>query len=112
MNAITSLPLAEWLAVLAQLALKATLILALTAAASTLLWRASAAVRHMVWCVGVVCVLALPVFSVLIPAWEVPILPAAASASTARAPSALDAVASADNAVATAPGAASVDDAV
>lgn len=66
---------AEWLPLLAELAAKATLILVLAGLANVLLWRASAALRHMVWCVAVVGVLALPVFSVVLPAWEVPVLP-------------------------------------
>ncbi|HEX8321808.1 M56 family metallopeptidase [Longimicrobium sp.] len=80
------MPGAEWLPLLAELAAKATLILLLAAAVSALLWRASAAVRHLVWCVAVIGVLALPVFSVVLPAWEVPLLPStAAPASTAPA---------------------------
>ena len=74
------MPGAEWLPVLAGLAAKATLVMLITAGAAALLWRASAAVRHLVWCVGVVGVLALPLFSVVLPAWEVPVLPAAAGA--------------------------------
>jgi beta-lactamase regulating signal transducer with metallopeptidase domain len=80
------MPGAEWLPLLAELAAKATLILLLAAAVSALLWRASAAVRHLVWCVAVVGVLALPVFSVVLPAWELPLLPSrAAPASTPAA---------------------------
>ncbi|HEY7768110.1 M56 family metallopeptidase [Longimicrobium sp.] len=78
------MPGAEWLPLLAELAAKATLILLLAAAVSALLWRASAAVRHLVWCVAVIGVLALPVFSLVLPAWELPLLPSSeAAASTA-----------------------------
>ena len=73
-------PGAEWLPLLAELAAKATFIMLAAAVAAALLWRASAAVRHLVWCVGVVGVLALPVFAVVLPAWEVPVLPAAPAA--------------------------------
>lgn len=73
------MPGAEWLPLLGEFAAKATLIMALAALAATLLWRASAAVRHLVWCAGVVGVLALPVFSVVLPAWEVAVLPADAA---------------------------------
>ncbi|HEX5871006.1 MAG TPA: hypothetical protein VFY65_11340, partial [Longimicrobium sp.] len=69
-------PGAEWLPFLAQLALKATLILLVTAVAAAMLWRSSAAVRHMVWCAGVAGVLALPLFVAVLPAWELPLLPA------------------------------------
>ena len=78
------IPGAEWLPLLAELAAKATLVLLLAAAVSALLWRASAAVRHLVWCVAVVGVLALPVLSVVLPAWELPLLPS----SEATAPTA------------------------
>ncbi len=64
---------AEWLAFLAQLALKATLVLLVAGAAAALLRRSSAAVRHMVWCLGIAGVLALPVLSLALPAWEVPL---------------------------------------
>ncbi|HEX9937948.1 MAG TPA: M56 family metallopeptidase [Longimicrobium sp.] len=66
----------DWLVLLAQLAAKATLVLLLTAAAAALLWRSSAAVRHLVWCVGVACVVCLPLLAVVLPAWELPLLPA------------------------------------
>jgi beta-lactamase regulating signal transducer with metallopeptidase domain len=81
------MPGAEWLPLLAELAAKATLILLLAAAVSALLWRASAAVRHLVWCTAVIGVLALPVFSVVLPAWELPLLPS--SEATAVTPPAV-----------------------
>jgi beta-lactamase regulating signal transducer with metallopeptidase domain len=74
------IPGAEWLPFLAQLAAKATLVLVVTAIAAALLWRASAAVRHMVWCAGVAGVLALPLFAALLPAWELRVLPASTDA--------------------------------
>jgi beta-lactamase regulating signal transducer with metallopeptidase domain len=83
MNVLQTLSGAEWLPFLAVLAAKATLVLLVTAAAAALLGRASAAARHMVWCVGVAGVLALPVLAVLLPAWEVPLLPPVHSASAA-----------------------------
>lgn len=73
----------DWLPFLASLAAKATLVLLLTALVAGLLWRSSAAVRHLVWCVGIVGVLALPVFSLLLPAWELPLLPAREAAPAA-----------------------------
>jgi beta-lactamase regulating signal transducer with metallopeptidase domain len=75
---------AAWLPLLAGLAAKATLVLLLAAAVTAAMWRASAAARHLVWCVAVVGVLALPVLSSALPAWEVPLLPAASAASSAR----------------------------
>jgi beta-lactamase regulating signal transducer with metallopeptidase domain len=83
MNVLQTLSGAEWLPFLAVLAAKATLVLLLTAAAAALLGRASAAARHMVWCVGVAGVLALPLLAVLLPAWEVPLLRPAQSGDAA-----------------------------
>lgn len=82
------IPGAEWLPVLAQLALKATLILLVTAGAAALLWRSSAAARHMVWCTGVAAVLALPLLAAVLPAWELRVLPPEAPAFAAPAVSA------------------------
>jgi beta-lactamase regulating signal transducer with metallopeptidase domain len=73
-----------WLPFLAALAAKATLVLLLTAIAAAALWRASAATRHLVWCAGIVGVLTLPVFSALLPSWELPLLPAREPAAPAR----------------------------
>jgi beta-lactamase regulating signal transducer with metallopeptidase domain len=80
------IPGAEWLPFLAALALKATLILLVAAAAAALLWRSSAAVRHMVWCVAVAGVLALPLLSAVLPAWELAVLPADAPAAAPAVP--------------------------
>jgi beta-lactamase regulating signal transducer with metallopeptidase domain len=91
MNLHSLIPGAHWLPLLAELAAKATLVLLLAAVVAALLWRASAATRHMVWCVGVLSVLALPVFSIVLPAWELPLLPAAAAPSAAESRVAYDA---------------------
>ena len=66
---------ADWLPLLAEFAVKATVILTLTAAAAGLMWRCSAAVRHMVWTVGIASMLTLPLLSGLLPEWELPVLP-------------------------------------
>jgi beta-lactamase regulating signal transducer with metallopeptidase domain len=68
---------------LAALALKTTLVLAAGFAATALLRRASAAARHLVWTVTLAAVLALPVLSLLVPAWRLPVLPAAPVAAAA-----------------------------
>ena len=81
----------DWLPLIASLALKATVVLAVAAGAATLLWRASAAVRHTVWFAGVIGVLALPLFAVVLPAWELPLLPVSTPSITWKpAPPALD----------------------
>ncbi len=54
------------------LALKATVVLSLTAAVVYALRRRSASVRHLVWSVGTVAVLALPVLTYAAPAWDTP----------------------------------------
>jgi beta-lactamase regulating signal transducer with metallopeptidase domain len=72
---------ADWLPFLAELAAKATVLLLLTAVVAALLWRSSAATRHLVWCMGIVGVLALPLFSAFLPTWELPLLPAREAAA-------------------------------
>jgi beta-lactamase regulating signal transducer with metallopeptidase domain len=72
---------AELLPLLAELAAKATLLLAATALAAGLLRGASAAVRHLVWCIGVTAVLALPLLSAVLPPWSVALPRASAAAA-------------------------------
>ena len=48
---------------------KSTLVLVAAGIASVLLWRASAAVRHMVWALALGSLLMLPVFESVLPAW-------------------------------------------
>jgi TonB family protein len=50
--------------------IKATAVLAAAFAATLALRRASAALRHMVWTVAMVCLLALPILSRILPAWS------------------------------------------
>ncbi len=57
------------------LACKATIVLTAALALHYTLRRTSAAVRHMMWGGVFVCLLILPVASVLIPVWEIPLLP-------------------------------------
>jgi beta-lactamase regulating signal transducer with metallopeptidase domain len=79
MNLLTSaLPSADWLPFFVQFTVKATLILAVAWMACALLWRSSAAVRHLVWSAGVAGVLALPLLSATLPAWHLPMLSAVA----------------------------------
>ena len=59
-------------------ALRATVILAGAWAATVLLRRASAATRHMIWTSAIAGVLALPLLSVALPAWNVPLISIAA----------------------------------
>ena len=49
---------------------KATLVLAVAGAAALALHRASAAARHLAWCLGLGAALALPVLSFVLPGWS------------------------------------------
>jgi TonB family protein len=60
------------LALLFQAAVKGTVILLLAWVLNRLLRRSSAAVRHLVWTLGLSAMLLLPIFSLLAPAWNVP----------------------------------------
>src|SRR5262249_42565122 len=63
------------------IALKASLVAAAALAATTLLRAQSAAVRHWVLTVSIVCVAALPLLAVIVPPWPIPV----ATAALARA---------------------------
>ncbi len=54
------------------LSLKAAVILGVTATVAYTLRRRSASVRHLVWSIGTVAVLALPVLMYTAPAWDTP----------------------------------------
>src|SRR5690349_14474135 len=51
-------------------ALKATLVLAVTAISARALRNDSAAMRHHVWAIGMLCSLALPVLTLMLPSWH------------------------------------------
>ncbi|NOX56070.1 MAG: hypothetical protein GXP27_16840 [Planctomycetes bacterium] len=59
--------------VMADVAIKVTVILICALLVTAALRRASAATRHCVWCVTMVAVLALPLLNVLLPRWGLPI---------------------------------------
>ena len=61
------------LGVLADVALKATLVLAVAGLASVVLRRASSAARHTVWLAAIAGVLLLPALALALPAWRVPV---------------------------------------
>jgi len=64
-----------WLLFLLDFAIKGTLIILTAFAATSLLRRASAAVRHAVWFLALVAVLLQPLATNLLPEWRVPLLP-------------------------------------
>src|SRR5688572_21664412 len=65
----------SWLVWLADVSLKGLAIIALAALVSLSMRRASAASRHLVWCLAVCSLLVLPVLSAILPGWQVPFLP-------------------------------------
>ncbi len=70
---------AGWLRFLLEVSARGAVVLALTAAVCLALRRASAAVRHLLWTLAIICLLCLPLLSLLLPAWRVrgvPRLPA------------------------------------
>ncbi|HXD48418.1 MAG TPA: M56 family metallopeptidase [Gemmatimonadaceae bacterium] len=77
MNASTLLTLPPIVASLAWTTLKATALLAMTAVLVRLLHRSSAAVRHLIWMVGLGGAVALVVLSAVLPAWRVVPMPSA-----------------------------------
>jgi len=62
------------LAVLLDLTLKGALILALAGVLTSLLKQASAATRHLIWCLALCSVLMLPVLTLTLPSWRLEIL--------------------------------------
>ena len=62
-----------WLAVLLDASIKSILVLALASVMHLALKRSSAAFRHLIWLLAVVSCLCLPVISVTLPSWRLPI---------------------------------------
>lgn len=67
---------------ISELAVKASLVLTAAAVLSWFLRRASAATRHLIWTSALVMVLALPLCSLVLPAWHVPLMTLAPVAET------------------------------
>ena len=65
--------IAPWLPAIDAI-LKSTALLTLTAGVSLLLRRASAATRHMIWTLGLLGALVLPVLSMAVPRWQLPVV--------------------------------------
>lgn len=66
---------ASWSPWLLDILLKSTVLLAFAGLASLMCWRASAALRHLIWTLAVIGVLLLPVLSAILPTWHVMRLP-------------------------------------
>ena len=65
-------------AALAANAVKVTLLLLLTGVAALALRKRSSAARHSIWCAALVGALLLPVLTLAVPEWRLPVLPARA----------------------------------
>jgi HEAT repeat protein/beta-lactamase regulating signal transducer with metallopeptidase domain len=77
-----ALPESFWLPALDAL-LKATLLLSIAGLATTALTRTSAAVRHLVWTLALAGALFLPILSIALPRWQLPLVTFAAPAQPA-----------------------------
>ncbi|MDE0300103.1 MAG: redoxin domain-containing protein [Candidatus Poribacteria bacterium] len=64
-----------WLAVLLDSSAKSILVLTLSAGLTLALKRSSAAFRHLIWLLAIVSCLFLPVISLTLPSWRVPVEP-------------------------------------
>ena len=64
-----------WLTILLDASIKSVIVLALAAGLNLALKRSSAAFRHLVWLLAVVSCLCLPVISVTLPSWRLPVGP-------------------------------------
>jgi beta-lactamase regulating signal transducer with metallopeptidase domain len=74
----------------ADLAVKATLILAAAGAAAMALRRSSAAARHLAWCLGLGAALAMPTLCLALPGWSWRVLPADARTASPTGPTSAD----------------------
>ena len=72
----------RYVGLLADASVKAAAALVAVWATCLLLRRQSAGVRHLVWSLGVLSTVAVPVLSLALPQWQIPILPAWAPANT------------------------------
>ncbi|MFH1999560.1 MAG: M56 family metallopeptidase [Planctomycetota bacterium] len=74
------------LSVLLQTAVKGLVLLLLACLAVLLLRRASASARHWVWMLTLVSLIALPLLALILPAWNLPILPGNENVAAAPVP--------------------------
>ena len=75
LNTLTSVDMSSWSFQLIQLTTKGILVLGITWGIAYLLRHSAAAVRYMVWCTGLLSLMTLPLFSSLLPTWELAVLP-------------------------------------
>jgi beta-lactamase regulating signal transducer with metallopeptidase domain len=75
-----------WVAIIADSAIKGTVILALAGVFAVGCRRAPASVRHLAWALAVVGLCVLPALSVIVPRWGLPVLPPSVVGETAPSP--------------------------
>lgn len=71
-------------------AIKATVLLAISAATAFVLRDKSAAVRHRIWCLGLTGACLIPLLSLMLPQWRLPVLPTASPAESSIAVPAIE----------------------
>ncbi len=76
-----------WLPLIDSVA-KATVVLTAALAATTALRHSSAALRHLIWTLALVSALAMPVLSLALPRWELPLMTIASTEAPASLPKA------------------------
>jgi TonB family protein len=75
----------NWLALLLEAALKGSLLIVAAGGAAYLCRKRSAAVRHHIWAAAALCMLALPLVSLLLPSWSAAVPAPALARSTPQA---------------------------
>lgn len=65
-----------WLRLLVNIAIKGTVILFLAGTVTMMIRKSSASVKHLIWNLALGSILFMPVLSMVLPAWEAPVLPA------------------------------------
>ena len=64
-----------WLAVLFAASVKGFIVLAIAAGLNLVLRHSSSALRHLIWLLAITGCLCLPVISVILPSWQLPVVP-------------------------------------
>ncbi|MDE0184791.1 MAG: redoxin domain-containing protein [Candidatus Poribacteria bacterium] len=65
----------RWLAVFLAASVKGFIVLAMAAGLNLVLRRSSSALRHLIWLLAITSCLCLPVISVILPSWQLPVIP-------------------------------------
>ncbi len=65
----------RWLDVLFAASVKGFIVLAIAAGLNLVLRRSSSALRHLIWLLAITSCLCLPVISVILPSWQLPVVP-------------------------------------